>query len=112
MRSIATRLAGIPGVVAVTLGGSRATNTHEDGSDWDFGVYYRGTIDPDDVRALGWTGEVFAPGAWGRLVNGGAWLQVDGQPVDLIYRDLDEVLRTDASRSSVRWATWRGSRHT
>ncbi|MBA2387531.1 MAG: nucleotidyltransferase domain-containing protein, partial [Acidimicrobiia bacterium] len=96
MRSIATRLAGIPGVVAVALGGSRATNTHEDGSDWDFGVCYRGTIDPDDVRALGWTGQVFAPGAWGRLVNGGAWLQVDDQAVDLIYRDLDEVLHWTA----------------
>ena len=92
MRAIAERLAGIPGVVAVTLGGSRATGTDRDDSDWDFGLYYRGTIDPDDVRALGWPGTVFAPGEWGRLVNGGAWLQVDGQPVDLIYRDVDEVL--------------------
>lgn len=52
--------------------------------------------DPDDVGALGWPGQVFAPGDWGRLVNGGAWLKVDGEPVDLIYRDLDEVLHWTA----------------
>ena len=39
---IAERLAAIPGVVAVTLGGSRATGTAVEGSDWDFGLYYRG----------------------------------------------------------------------
>jgi hypothetical protein len=42
----------VPGVVAVTLGGSR----------------------------------VFAPGEWGSIVNGGAWLTVGGAGVDLIYR--------------------------
>jgi hypothetical protein len=90
---IASRLAAIPGVVAVTLGGSRATSSAVDGSDWDFGLYYRGGLDPADVAALGWPGQVFAPGEWGRIVNGGAWLTIDGTKVDLIYRDLDEVLR-------------------
>jgi hypothetical protein len=89
---LAARLAAIPGVVAVTLGGSRATNTAVDGSDWDFGLYYQGGLDPADIVALGWPGRVFAPGDWGRIVNGGAWLTVDGTTVDLIYRDLDEVL--------------------
>jgi hypothetical protein len=46
-----------------------------------------------DITALGWPGPVFAPGDWGRIVNGGAWLTVDGTKVDLIYRDLDEVTR-------------------
>jgi hypothetical protein len=90
---IATRLAAIPGVVAVTLGGSRATNTAVPGSDWDFGLYYQGQLDPADVQALGWPGRVFAPGEWGGIINGGAWLTIDGAKVDLIYRDLDEVLR-------------------
>jgi hypothetical protein len=94
---IATQLAAIPGVVAVTLGGSRATNTAVEGSDWDFGLYYQGLLDPADVQALGWPGRVFAPGEWGRIVNGGAWLTVDGTKVDLIYRDLDEVLRWTAA---------------
>jgi hypothetical protein len=90
---LAARLAAVPGVLAVTLGGSRATNTAVEGSDWDFGLYYQGAIDPADIVALGWPGRVFAPGEWGRIVNGGAWLTVDGTKVDLIYRDLDEVLR-------------------
>ena len=93
MEFIATRLAAIPGVVAVTLGGSRATNTAVEGSDWDFGLYYRGRLDPADIVALGWRGRVFAPGEWGEIVNGGAWLTIDGTKVDLIYRDLGEVLR-------------------
>jgi hypothetical protein len=94
---LAARLAAIPGVVAVTLGGSRATNTAVEGSDWDFGLYYRDRLDPADIVALGWPGRVFAPGEWGQIVNGGAWLTVDGTKVDLIYRDLDEVLRWTAA---------------
>jgi hypothetical protein len=31
---------------------------------------------------------------WGRIVNGGAWLTIDGTKVDLIYRDLNEVSHT------------------
>ena len=97
MEDLAARLAVIPGVVAVTLGGSRASNTAVEGSDWDFGLYYRGGLDPADIVALGWPGRVFAPGEWGRLVNGGAWLTIGGTKVDLIYRDLDEVLRWTAA---------------
>ena len=97
------QLAAIPGVVAVTLGGSRATNTAVEGSDWDFGLYYRDRLDPADIVALGWPGRVFAPGEWGRIVNGGAWLTVDGTKVDLIYRDLDEVLRWTAAAGDGRF---------
>ena len=96
MRQIADRLATIPGVVAVTLGGSRATGAATSSSDWDFGLYYRGSIDPRDIEALGWPGQVFGIGEWGRIVNGGAWLTVDGAKVDLIYRDLREVERWTA----------------
>lgn len=80
MRHLADRLRVIPGVVAVTLGGER-----------DFRLYYRGEIRADDVRALGFEGTVDEPGEWGRLVNGGAWLTVEGERVDLLYRDLDFV---------------------
>lgn len=103
MEHLAAALAAIPGVVAVTLGGSRATETAAEGSDWDFGLYYRGRLDPADVVALGWPGRVFAPGEWGRIVNGGAWLTVDGTKVDLIYRDLDEVLRWTAAAEEGRF---------
>jgi hypothetical protein len=100
---IADRLAQIPGVVAVTLGGSRATGDERADSDWDFGLYYRDRIDPADVRAIGWSGEVSEPGGWGPVVNGGAWLVVEGQRVDLCYRDLDEVLETVAEAETGRF---------
>jgi hypothetical protein len=56
------------------------------------------------VRALGYDGHVFAPGEWGRIVNGGAWLTIDGERVDLLYRDLDQVEQwtRDAARGEYR----------
>jgi len=100
---IADRLAAIPGVVAVTLGGSRATGSAAPDSDWDFGLYYRGSLDPADIASLGWPGRIFAPGEWGRIVNGGAWLNIDGTKVDLIYRDLDDVLHWTAAAEDGRF---------
>ncbi|WP_445524049.1 nucleotidyltransferase domain-containing protein [Streptomyces cyslabdanicus] len=90
--STADRLAALPGVRAVALGGSRAQGTHRPDSDWDLAVYYRGRFDPADLRAVGWEGEVSGIGAWGGGVfNGGAWLTIDGRRVDVHYRDLDVV---------------------
>ncbi|HTV99683.1 MAG TPA: nucleotidyltransferase domain-containing protein [Streptosporangiaceae bacterium] len=91
---IADRLAGLPAVQAVCLGGSRAAGTNRPDSDWDFAVYYRGGFTPDSLRALGWPGTVFEIGGWGGgIFNGGAWLQVDGRKVDVHYRDLGDVER-------------------
>ncbi|MEU1512658.1 nucleotidyltransferase domain-containing protein [Streptomyces sp. NPDC005811] len=88
----ADRLAALPTVRAVALGGSRAEGTHRPDSDWDLAVYYRGAFDPGDLRAVGWEGEVSEVGGWGGGVfNGGAWLTVDGRRVDVHYRDLDVV---------------------
>lgn len=90
--STADRLATLPTVRAVALGGSRAQGTHRPDSDWDLAVYYRGPFDPADLRALGWDGEVSEVGGWGGGVfNGGAWLTVDGRRVDVHYRELDVV---------------------
>ena len=92
--TVADRLATLPTVRAVALGGSRAQGTHRPDSDWDMAVYYRGPFDPSDLRALGWEGEVSDVGGWGGGVfNGGAWLTVDGRRVDVHYRDLDVVER-------------------
>jgi predicted nucleotidyltransferase len=89
---VTSRLATLPCVRAVTLGGSRATRTHGPDSDWDFAVYYRGAFSPESLRALRWPGEVSEIGGWGGGVfNGGAWLRVDGRHVDVHYRDLDDV---------------------
>ncbi|MFI6036904.1 nucleotidyltransferase domain-containing protein [Streptomyces sp. NPDC051315] len=92
LAATADRLAALPTVRAVALGGSRAQGTEQDGSDWDLAVYYRGPFDPADLRALGWQGEVSEVGGWGGGVfNGGAWLTIDGRRVDVHYRDLDVV---------------------
>lgn len=88
---LAARLASLPGVVAVTLGGSRAQGTHRPDSDWDLGLYYRGGFDANALRALGYEGQVAEPGEWAPFVYGGAWLRVDGKPVDVLYRNLDFV---------------------
>ncbi len=86
------RLAELPGVEAVSLGGSRAAGHHRDDSDWDLAIYYRGRFQPEHLRDLGWPGEVSDLGAWGGGVfNGGAWLRIDDRPVDVHYRDLAVV---------------------
>lgn len=90
----ADRLAALPGVRAVALGGSRAQGTARPDSDWDLAVYYRGAFDPADLRAVGWEGEVSEIGGWGGGVfNGGAWLTIDQRRVDVHYRDLEVVER-------------------
>ncbi|MET7464753.1 nucleotidyltransferase domain-containing protein [Nonomuraea sp. NPDC005501] len=89
---VADRLADLPAVRAVSLGGSRAEGTHTPDSDWDLAVYYRGGFDPAGLRAVGWDGEVSEIGGWGGGVfNGGAWLTIEGRRVDVHYRDLDVV---------------------
>ena len=85
---LARELIAMPGAVAVTLGGSRALGTHDETSDWDLGVYYRGTL---DFSALAAHGIVYPPGSWGRLMNGGAWLRLGGTRIDVLLRDLDVV---------------------
>jgi hypothetical protein len=90
--AVADRLCGLPGVQAVALGGSRAQGTERPDSDWDLGLYYRGRFEPQALRDLGWPGHVFEVGEWGGGVfNGGAWLEIDGCRVDVIYRDLESV---------------------
>ena len=81
-------LASIPGVRAVVLGGSRGLGAVDTASDWDLGVYYRASI---DLGALAARGVVHPPGAWGRVMNGGAWLDCGGVKVDVLLRDLDVV---------------------
>ncbi|MER5889641.1 nucleotidyltransferase domain-containing protein [Streptomyces sp. NPDC001941] len=105
---MAARLVEVAGVRAVALGGSRARGAHRPDSDWDLGVYYRGEVDVAALAALaaevtGHEVEVAGPGGWGRWVDGGAWLRVDGVAVDWILRDLDRVRRV--------WADCREGRY-
>lgn len=76
------------GVVGVALGGSRAAGTADHHSDWDLGVYYRSGLDFEPLTAFG---DVHPPGAWGRIMNGGAWLRHRDVRVDVVFRDIDVV---------------------
>ena len=88
------RLAALPGVLAVTLGGSRATGHGRAGQRLGLrGLLPRGPrSDPESLRDLGWPGEIFPIGGWGGGVfNGGAWLTAGHRKVDVHYRDLEDV---------------------
>ncbi len=93
--SIASRLANVAGVRAVVIGGSQARGTAVPGSDLDIGIYYLGVLDTDAingiVKTLCPTAEATPVGGWGPWIDGGAWLEVEGQKVDFIYRDLQKV---------------------
>lgn len=94
LNHFADALFDLPAVEAVALGGSRVYGDPGPETDWDLSIYYRGAFDPDDLRALGWPGEISPLGGWGGGVfNGGAWLTVDGRRVDVHYRDLDDIDR-------------------
>jgi predicted nucleotidyltransferase len=97
---IATQLVDIPGVRAVVLGGSWARGVADASSDIDLGIYYDPAAPPElsalrglaariDVRHLDDLVTDF--GAWGQWVNGGAWLTVNEQRVDWLFRDLAQV---------------------
>ncbi|GMA14622.1 nucleotidyltransferase domain-containing protein [Deinococcus metallilatus] len=101
-RTIAARVARIPGIAAVALGGSHARGTARPDSDLDLGLSYQADR-PFDLEALNslcrdlddsGTAVATAPGGWGPWVDGGAWLTVEGQRVDFIYRDLGRVARS------------------
>lgn len=97
LSDLALQLCRIDGVVGVLLGGSRARGEHTESSDWDLGLYYRGPLDTGALRGLarqiaGTDADVCEPGQWGPWVDGGAWLNVGGRPVDWIYRNVDRVL--------------------
>lgn len=85
---VARLLAASAGAHAVVLAGSRASAAADGGSDWDLTVYYRSSLDLAPLAALG---DVHPPGTWGRLMNGGAWLTIDGVAVDVMLRDLAVV---------------------
>ena len=107
LEKIVAALTPVEGVRAVVLGGSRGHGVHHAASDYDIGLYYEGTLDIAGLeraaQALNDAGvsrsyQGAAPhplvteiGGWGPWVNGGGWLTVDGEPVDILYRDLARV---------------------
>lgn len=81
------------------LGGSRARDVERPDSDADVGILYHDTtpLDANQVRVVarelsGDTDAVVTDlYGWGRWVNGGAWLTVDGRRVDFLYRSIDQI---------------------
>lgn len=93
---IAAELIGVDGVMAVVLGGSRARGDAHPDSDIDLGIYYDPQRPPslDALRAVAahldhrHSGDVVTNfGEWGPWINGGGWLDIQGQRVDWLYRD-------------------------
>ncbi|CAI9406403.1 nucleotidyltransferase domain-containing protein [Aestuariimicrobium sp. T2.26MG-19.2B] len=94
--SMAQQIGEVPGVVGVTVGGSRARGDAVEGSDVDLGIVHDGTLDRERLNALvaQWSSTEAAvgePGSWGPWVDSGAWLTVDDSPVDWIVRDLTRI---------------------
>ena len=99
LEKVVTALTAISGIEAVVLGGSRARGTHSPESDIDIGIYYESAtldyvslnkaaelIDDEHRKNL-----IVPPGEWGKWVNGGGWLIIDGYHVDFILRDVERV---------------------
>ena len=108
IRGLVDGLEQVTGVEGVVLGGSYARGMARADSDIDLGVFYSdespifiqgirevardapGSVDPIVTELL----------EWGPWVNGGAWLTIQGQRVDLLYRSLEQLERviSDADR--------------
>ncbi|WP_163970330.1 nucleotidyltransferase domain-containing protein [Oceanobacillus halotolerans] len=102
IKRVSKALEGIPGIVGIVLGGSRARDTHHHDADIDIGIYYDEEagfqVEPVGVIATQLDDEhhenlLTSLGEWGDWINGGGWLVVDGYHVDLIFRDIHKVSR-------------------
>lgn len=95
------KLQNVGGVQAIVLGGSFASETARPDSDIDIGLYYEESkpLDIVAIRAIANELHDYAEpvvtelGGWGPWVNGGAWLTIQGQRVDLLYRNSDFVAK-------------------
>ena len=99
VQNLIMQLQAVDGVLAIALGGSYARGTATPTSDIDIGLYYA-NVSPFAITDLQSIAErlndksdvtVHDFGAWGRWVNGGAWLTIQGQRVDWLYRSVDTL---------------------
>lgn len=100
VQHITNALNGLPGIVGIVLGGSRARGNHGPTSDIDIGLYYDMSLgfNIEDINRIASKlddeqreGLVTSIGGWGPWVNAGGWLVVQGYHVDLILRDINRV---------------------
>ena len=117
LQKIETAFAGCSFIKGIVLGGSRATGTASDKSDIDVGIYYdaegldygklneiAGRLDDEHRDHL-----ICKEGEWGKWVNCGGWLVIDGCHVDIIMRDWSAVQRiveeTDRGKCACHYQT-------
>jgi predicted nucleotidyltransferase len=100
LERVSSDLAAVPGVVAVALGGSRASGAAHSSSDYDLGLYFRENAGLDVERLLEavkglvddfGAAAVTEVGGWGPWIVGGGWLSIAGNKVDLLYRPIESV---------------------
>jgi predicted nucleotidyltransferase len=109
--SVLKRLAAICGIKTVVLGGSHARGRAQPGSDIDLGILYSEAA-PFSIQSLRELAEVVNDTSgpvvsdfyeWGPWINGGAWLTIGGQRVDLLYRSLEHLERVLAEAEAGRY---------
>jgi len=97
---IVPRLAEVPGICGVVLGGSRARGKAHATSDYDIGLFYGPDASLDTDRLLEaarnlvddpGAAAVTPVGGWGPHIVGGGWLRIEGRKVDLLYRGVESV---------------------
>jgi predicted nucleotidyltransferase len=102
LKRIVDEFKEMPGVEAIVLGGSHARGRARPDSDIDIGLYYLQDT-PFSIQQVRQIASrindtpnpvVSGFGEWGRWVDGGAWLTIEGQRVDLLYRSLEKVEST------------------
>lgn len=93
------KLKSVQGLQAIVLGGSWASGTQRPDSDIDLGLYYAAD-NPLDIqhikRIASELNDLPNPvitdlGSRGPWVNGGAWLTIQSQHADFLYRDINFV---------------------
>jgi len=109
--SLSKKLEAIRGIKAVVLAGSHARGCARPESDVDVGIFYSeaAPFSIQKIRELaGVVNDTAGPVVtdlygWGPWINGGAWLTIGGQRVDLIYRNLEQVQRVIAEAEAGRY---------
>ena len=93
LERLVTTVSGLPGYIALSLGGSRQAGLADDHSDYDIHVFWRAPLASSEQRAER-LGGIADPGSvqvgirsWG-LED---WLHIDRRPVELIYFNLDDL---------------------
>jgi len=116
LQLLVDRLKPVHGLRAIVLGGSYASGSQRPDSDIDIGLYYdeKRPLDIDHIRAIASSindapnPTVTDLGGWGTWVNGGAWLTIEKQRVDFLYRNIDFVSSTldDCNVGHIRSDYW------